>query len=117
MVKQEMVYESRNGVRLKDTISKNHLNLITRAVPEEEIRVLYDTGISFEAMSRKLGIAVSALKVLADYYDFPERVKPQPIKAPVDIDKLAERIYDYIEPKLDAKIKALVEQAVLNALK
>lgn len=108
MSKQEMIYSTLGGVRLKFPVSKNYASVLSRVVSKEAFENKWKSGLSLTAIAHALDLNTTQASFLAEYYDMPEREKAQPSR-PINVDALADRLWDDFAPRIQKMIDDAIE--------
>lgn len=106
MARLEMIKKSEHGREITP-FNKAVGSLLLRAIDREEFTNLWNSRVPVSEIKQRLGITSGSVDFLVNYWEIPGRTKPGGNR-PVDIDALAARLYDYMQPK--------IEELVANAV-
>ena len=98
---------TKTGKPMSYEIQKTRLAMAVRLVPEVELAPI-DHMFPREALAAKFGVTSHDILGLEEYYELPPRsglIRNHKID-PIKVDQMAERVWELIAARVDAKIDA-----------
>ena len=102
---------TKSGKRMSYEISATRLGMAIRLVPEEDLRKMH-TSHSREEIAKLFGVGPHDVEGLELYYELPARPRGGPNGTKLDLlaDRLAERIWPLIEPRIEAAVRDILSR-------
>lgn len=106
----EMQTTTISGNLLEFPINKVKANLLLLAINKEQLEALWKSRKPLKEIAKELhDINVHDVRFLVDYWELPNRLKA-PSGKTVNLDELAKRIYEYMEPQLISLVDKRIEE-------
>ena len=104
---KELAPKNHLGEPMEYAISPGRLSLLKRAIDKDHLELLWkDSDLSQREVAAKLEIEMHDLNALSEYWCLPARQRAHKGKNGHDLDALADRLWDKIEPR----VRSLIEE-------
>ena len=107
----QSITTSEKGNPIEHTLLKTRGSLLLRVMESNRGQFYNDwiNRLPVSDMARKYDIGVSDIEFLVDYWELPERQKPRGGRT-IEVDKLAERLWEILQPKIRSEVEAVLEE-------